>query len=1657
MSSSSFYSDAGNFVSAIQGGVDPRTGLFNVNLSLASLRSGHLAGPGLALALRYSPLSSQDDGFGHGFSLNLTRYDILARRLHLSTGESYPVSSTGAMVRQHKLRHFITEKSGGSITRVIHRSGLVEELVRYGFMAVTSRVTTPDGRSLAFQWDWNSAGAGVRLSAVTEYRDGREVTLCSFRYTNDPVQVATFSVLPEDPDAGYDMVFSVRDERLQSVTSHAASPALVWSFGYGNTHFSHRHLTEIRYPTGAVESVIYPDDGSAAFPDGVDLPALPRVSSHYQYPGYYRPGVTTLWTWSENNYLGRNAPGRDWSGWTPDSDIMLDVLNPDYFYSSTAKIINDMHDVLSEVTRRYNNFHQLVSESTLRDGQVHTVQTTYYARSGATMAEQPMQFQLPMRQVETWVSDTRSRSQVTRWKYDRSGNLLKEWAPDGTITECTWYPPQGMRGACPADPHGFTRHLKSRRVTPRRIQGDEVRTDTRYYWTRLDSLPGGGGGYTVLPAREVETTVLPAAEPGEKGTPRLRTRVIHDYHSDSGNRVTYGRESRRTTTFWPDVAGSSGESFTQTQDFSYAPSPDGFSQSEKLTAHDGLSLTRSTVRHPALGYLLSETDAQGVVTRYTRDKAGRVLTQTQAAGTEYESTAVCEYAISEPGLVVTATDPRGSQTKVIYDAFGRELSRQQLDADGSGNWYDTSSQTYSRLGEISTSSASDWLTESGTRYTLNTRFEYDGFGELRKQVTSDGVTVTNITDPVGLTRTVTSSGDGMTSASRTTELLPRQLLPRREVLSGGGTELVRKYKWDGHRRLREMTDENGQVTAYTWDDAGRLLTQTLPDGTVVTRTWARHLSGDNLTGISVTGKDGEGNTKTWQLGTREFDGLGRLTNSVSGGRHLLYLYEGASPVPKSVMTTSGSLIAYTRAAPLDNALMAMSASPGSGSQAPAVKQSFTRDPLTGILLTATEGSTVAENTLFPSGQLKSEQFISVSGGPRSAGYSWTLGGALSHYTDPAGKETTRVRDEHGRLIRTEDEDLTDSLSYDALGRVTTRTLTNPATQATLTTVLTYDATDRERSRTVTGSDGTTMKQTLSWSPGGQLAGRVTRSGGQEVLVEMFAYDSRNRLTEYTATGSMLPEDAYGQEITAQRCAFDALNNLITVTTTLKDGAQDVATYRYENADDPMQLTSVVHTHSAYPSSITLTYDADGRMTQDETGRLLRYDAAGRLVSTGGSPSSTFGYDALNRLVTQTVGEAEIRSLYYRGDVQVCEVKNLKEITRLIRSGHSCPGVSDDSGVTLIAADRHDSPLLSLKAGQTGGTPHVWSPYGGGTVAAGLPGFNGERGDPASGNYHPGNGYRTYSPRLMRFTCPDSLSPFGAGGINPYAYCAGDPVNFTDPSGHISSEGWIGITLGTMGLAITVLSFFLFPPAAPALLVVGLLGVVSDVTAIASGALEDVNPEASGVLGTISMVTGLAGFGAGVAYGAGGAMARISARTTDRITASQAMEMMPLRRSSASLSSTGAGNLPLPPALPLETIREIGRYLPLEDLKVFRTASRQTAEAIPVRDIIRRTSPVQRYSTVLSRGETKAALFYEEFEPFTGRILRANDFYRLNEPESGAFRAYVIERANIRAGYARSSVFNPGMPVGDITLEVSARAALFERRGRYYIDLNDLDL
>ncbi|HFL2187808.1 TPA: RHS repeat-associated core domain-containing protein [Pseudomonas putida] len=86
------------------------------------------------------------------------------------------------------------------------------------------------------------------------------------------------------------------------------------------------------------------------------------------------------------------------------------------------------------------------------------------------------------------------------------------------------------------------------------------------------------------------------------------------------------------------------------------------------------------------------------------------------------------------------------------------------------------------------------------------------------------------------------------------------------------------------------------------------------------------------------------------------------------------------------------------------------------------------------------------------------------------------------------------------------------------------------------------------------------------------------------------------------------------------------------------------------------------------------------------------------------------------------------------------------------------------------------------------TQRAFSAYGCSVRANTAIGFKGEYQEPFTDQYLLGNGYRSYSPGLMRFTCPDRESPFETGGLNCYAFALNDPINGSDPTGKAPEFG-----------------------------------------------------------------------------------------------------------------------------------------------------------------------------------------------------------------------------------------------------------------------------
>lgn len=119
-----------------------------------------------------------------------------------------------------------------------------------------------------------------------------------------------------------------------------------------------------------------------------------------------------------------------------------------------------------------------------------------------------------------------------------------------------------------------------------------------------------------------------------------------------------------------------------------------------------------------------------------------------------------------------------------------------------------------------------------------------------------------------------------------------------------------------------------------------------------------------------------------------------------------------------------------------------------------------------------------------------------------------------------------------------------------------------------------------------------------------------------------------------------------------------------------------------------------------------------------------------------------------------------------------------------------------SHTLLLAVDSRQTALAASARARLDRT--AYNAYGHqGKKPAFRIGFNGQLRE-RLGWYHLGNGHRVYNPVLMRFHSADQLSPFDKGGLNPYAYCVGDPINHNDPTGRFF-EWLAGNPLHSLGL------------------------------------------------------------------------------------------------------------------------------------------------------------------------------------------------------------------------------------------------------------------
>jgi RHS repeat-associated protein len=165
--------------------------------------------------------------------------------------------------------------------------------------------------------------------------------------------------------------------------------------------------------------------------------------------------------------------------------------------------------------------------------------------------------------------------------------------------------------------------------------------------------------------------------------------------------------------------------------------------------------------------------------------------------------------------------------------------------------------------------------------------------------------------------------------------------------------------------------------------------------------------------------------------------------------------------------------------------------------------------------------------------------------------------------------------------------------------------------------------------------------------------------------------------------------------------------------------------------------------------------------------------------------------------------------------------------------------------TVFSVDRAQSVIARYRGASASRARYAPFGYSSPRPSQGQSAFSGQWLTPAGEYYLLGNGRRGYGAARARFGQPDVLSPFGAGGLNSYAYCASEPVNRLDPTGQAFTPLVVGSLIG--GLANTLVQAASLGSRSakqtPRAMRLGLrLAALTGLTGVAASALAGAQPD-----------------------------------------------------------------------------------------------------------------------------------------------------------------------------------------------------------------------
>jgi RHS repeat-associated protein len=611
-----------------------------------------------------------------------------------------------------------------------------------------------------------------------------------------------------------------------------------------------------------------------------------------------------------------------------------------------------------------------------------------------------------------------------------------------------------------------------------------------------------------------------------------------------------------------------------------------------------------------------------------------------------------------------------------------------------------------------------------------------------------------------------------------------------------------------------------RLIGIDYDELDRPIRWTAPDGTVVSQAYAGMTH--KVTRLAIKGSGASDQPIT--LGTQKLEHPGRLVQRRVGQR--VYRFQHTDGRVSGIEMPDKTRLFSEVSGNGNRLTWRAETATAQGAKATTTVATFSYKPLQRAI-NASRSASDAEQQSSITLKGSSPQLLGTSYYSRAAS-DLTLNAAQHNsllgdeyaveYTN--GSQVIAYRDRLNRRTRVRRNNLEYYYKYNAWGECEQETVLDLQTGHRLLVMHEVDAFGQENVRRylLNGREVEVYQQ--AWSTSGQLESKTLTRNGVLCRSECFGYDTRERLKSWRVEEASTdgPKDTGGKAIRSQEYDYDLLSNLTVCKTLFADGSGRRQEHSYDMAN-PTRRIKVVTVDAPAPdnrgrtgnplrSEALLAYDDNGNLIKDEQGRTLRYTFTGRLqsvTSKEGMLITRYEYDEQERVAVQWDEQAQQRRvLMYSGKTLCGEVwldndgKELKRLRLDEEAGLVVQMITGQEQQTVFTLSDPQSGLSSeYRPDNAGNAPYSsvsFTPWGECTDGAyknlisGL-GFNCMRRDPLTGVYHLGNGYRVYNPTLQVCQQPDSWSPFGAGGLNDYAYCSGDPVNLYDSDGHVMISRW----------------------------------------------------------------------------------------------------------------------------------------------------------------------------------------------------------------------------------------------------------------------------